>query len=213
MCRSRLGFTLGVLLGTVLLALPLRLMAGGSGLNTVVVINQSSSNSCEAANYFCERRQVPPENVLRINWPGGNISWTNSDFQTYLLTPLQSMLTSRQLTNQIDYVVLSMDIPFQIYNGFDINSTTSALFYGLKNSLGLTNSYFASEQSFSQASPASAPGYSFLTTMLTATSLAEAKQLVDQGVSSDSTFPTQTVLLEKSSDVSRNLRYIAFDNA
>ena len=62
--------------------------AGGSGLNTVVVVNQSSSNSCELANYFCERRQVPPENVLRISWSGGNTSWSSSDFQTNLLAPL-----------------------------------------------------------------------------------------------------------------------------
>jgi uncharacterized protein (TIGR03790 family) len=197
----------------VLFALPLRLEAGGSGLNTLVIVNQNSSNSCEAANYFCERRQVPPENVLRINWPGGNVAWTNTDFQTYLLTPLLTMLTARQLTNQIDYVVLSMDIPFQTYFGNAVNSTTAALFYGLKDTIDLTNSYGASEQIFSQAHPATAPGYSFLATMLTANSLAEAKQMVDQGVNSDGTFPTQTVLLAKSSDTVRNIRYKAFDNA
>ena len=34
--------------------------AGGSGLNTVVIVNQNSAQSCELGNYFCERRQVPP---------------------------------------------------------------------------------------------------------------------------------------------------------
>src|SRR5437867_6311223 len=110
--------------------------AGGSGLNTVVIINQTSSNSCEVGNYFCERRQVPPENVLRITWTGGNISWTNSQFQTNLLNPLLAMLAARQLTNQIDYVVLSMDIPYRTSNGSQVNSTTSALFYGLKLDYG-----------------------------------------------------------------------------
>jgi hypothetical protein len=67
-----------------------------------------------------------------------------------------------------------MDIPFQtVYDTNKVNSTTSALFYGLQDDTGaywmnVTNSYFASEQIFSQAQPASAPGYSFLTTMLTA---------------------------------------------
>ena len=86
--------------------------AGGSGLNTVVVVNQASANSCELANYFCERRGVPPDNVLRINWSGTNTSWSSSDFQTNLLTPLLNMLADRLLTNQVNYVVLSMDIPF-----------------------------------------------------------------------------------------------------
>ena len=192
--------------------------AGGSGLNTVVVINQNSTNSCELGNYFCERRQVPPGNVLRINWAGGNISWRGTNFQASLLTPLLDMLVARQLTNQIDYVVLSMDIPFQTLNDPKVNSTTAALFYGLKADTGpnwrdVTNSYCASEQIFRQAEPASAPGYSFLTTMLTADSLAQAKRLVDQGVASDSTFPVQPVILAKSSDSARNVRYPAFDNA
>jgi uncharacterized protein (TIGR03790 family) len=195
-----------------------RTRAGGSGLNTFVIVNQDSSNSCELGNDYCEQRQVPPENELRIAWPGGNISWSSAEFQSTLLDPLLATLAARQLTNQIDYIVLSMDIPFQTANGSSVNSTTSALFYGLRSdsgldSLGNTNSYASSEGIFRSAPPASAPGYSFLATMLTAASLDQAKALIDQGVSSDGTFPTQTVVLAKSSDPLRNVRYHAFDNA
>src|SRR6266478_381851 len=113
--------------------LALRTWAGGSGLNVVVVVNQNSSNSVQLGNYYCEKRQVPPQNYLRINWPGGNIEWTNSDYQTYLLNPLISMLATNKLTNQIDYVVLSMDIPYRVQSVSNYpNSTTSTLFYGFK---------------------------------------------------------------------------------
>ena len=207
-------------LGTVLLtcALACKLQAGGSGLNTVVVANQNSSNSCELANYYCQERQVPPQNVLYINWPGGNTLWTSNDFQTNLVTPLLNMLATRQLTNQIRYVVLSMDIPFQTSLGSTINSTTSALFYGLRlgngsDAFGVTNSYAASEGVFTQGTPVGNPGYSFLTTMITATSLAQAEQLVNQGVTSDGTSPQQLAILAKSSDPLRNIRYPYFDNA
>ena len=149
-------------------ALTHQVEASGTGLNTVVIVNQLSTNSCELGNYYCERRQVPPENVLRIPWAGGNISWSSTDFQTNLLSPLLDMLTARQLSNQIDYIVLLMDIPFQTLNGIKPNSTTSALFYGLKDDSGVhwmdvTNSYSTSEQVFQQAKPASAPSRSFLT--------------------------------------------------
>ncbi len=199
-------------------ALVFKLQAGGSGLNTVVVVNQASSNSCELGNYFCEQRQVPPENVLRIYWSGGNTLWTSNDFQTNLVTPLMDMLAARQLTNQIDYVVLSMDIPFQTSFGSTVNGTTSALFYGSRmgngsDPLGVTNSYAGSEAVFRQAIPVGAPGYSFLATMITADSLSQAKQLVDQGVASDRTYPQQPVVLAKSSDTIRNIRYSYFDNA
>ena len=198
--------------------LAFRLQAGGSGLNTVVVINQASSNSCELGNYFCEQRQVPPQNVLYINWAGGNTLWASNDLQTNLVMPLLNMLAARQLTNQIDYVVLSMDIPFQTSFGSVVNGTTSALFYGSRQGdgsdpLGVTNSYAASEAVFRQATPVGAPGYSFLTTMITADSLAQAEALVDQGVESDGTRPQQPVVLAKSSDTLRNIRYPFFDNA
>src|ERR1019366_3795488 len=86
-------------------AAALHVEAGGSGFNTVVIVNQNSAQSLELGNYFCERRQVPPENVLSITWGGGNTSWSSADFQNNLVTPLLDMLAARQLTNQIDYVV------------------------------------------------------------------------------------------------------------
>jgi uncharacterized protein (TIGR03790 family) len=194
------------------------LHAGGSGLNVVVVVNQASSNSVELANYYLEKRGIPPENVLRINWLGPNTMWTSNDFQTNLFNPLLNMLAARQLTNQVHYVVLSMDIPFQTLNGGLVNGTTSAIFYGLKTDTGpnwvdMTNSYAFSERAFEDAPPASAPAISFLTTFITSDSLAAAKNLVDQGVASDGTFPRQPIILAKSSDPTRNFRYPYFDTA
>lgn len=192
--------------------------AGGSGLNTLVVVNQTSPNSLALGNYYCERRQIPPENLLRIAWPGGNISWDAAQFQTNLLQPLLEASAARGLSNQIQYVVLSMDIPFTtVVEGY-YNATTSALFYGLRSNnvpslQMLTNSYFASEAAFATTKPAANFGYSFLTTMITADTLADAKQLVDQGVNSDATFPTAAVQLAKTSDPVRRIRAAAFDNA
>jgi uncharacterized protein (TIGR03790 family) len=202
----------------LVLFLPLRLWAGGGGLNTVVVINQSSSNSLALGNYYCERRQVPPQNVLYLDWSEGSTSWTNSDFEANLLNPLLDLLAQLQLTNQIEYIVLSMDIPFQTLIDGSVNGTTSALFYGLKTQsgpgwVGATNSYAASEAAFAQAPPASAPGYSFLCTMITGNTLAQAQAVVDAGVNSDGTFPSAPVVLEKTSDPARNVRFTEFDNA
>src|SRR5437870_10657592 len=119
----------------VLMASAAKLFASGSGLNIVVVVNQNSTNSVQLGNYYCEKRNVPPQNLLRISWSGGTLTWTKSDFETFLQAPLNSMLASQQLTNQIDYVLLSMDIPYRVsetgllpFSGTD--STTSSLYYG-----------------------------------------------------------------------------------
>src|SRR6266404_598047 len=206
------------------LALVQNSWAGGSGLNVVVVVNQNSTNSIQLGNYYCEQRHVPPQNLLRISWAGGNVDWTITDYNTYLLNPLLTMLSSRQLTNQIDYIVLSMDIPYRVTSSTNgANSTTAALFYGFKPDSrstdtcpmapGSTNLYAGSEGMFRSAPPISATSNAFLVTMITSSNLALAKQIVNQGVLGDATFPTQTVYLAKSSDVYRNVRYATFDNA
>jgi uncharacterized protein (TIGR03790 family) len=48
--------------------------------------------------------------------------------------------------------------------------------------------------------------------MLTSSNLALAEAIVDQGVASDGDFPTQSVVLGKSDDPFRNVRYVCFDN-
>lgn len=208
---------------------PPALFGGGSGLNVVVVVNQANTNSVQLGNYYCERRLVPPQNVLRINWTGSAVEWTTSDFNAVLLNPLLAMLSDRRLTNQIDYVVLSMDIPYRVSQAggtltAGYNSTTSTLFYGFKPDYTITNasscslpassfnSYAGSEAPFPTTHPATAATNSFLTMMLTAADLSLARQIVDQGVAADSSFPTQTVFLAKSTDRLRNVRYSLFDN-
>jgi uncharacterized protein (TIGR03790 family) len=209
-----------------LCALPACVWAGGSGLNVVVVVNQASSNSVQLGNYYCEQRQVPPQNLLRINWTGGNTSWQFSDFTNTLLNPLLAMLAANQLTNQIAYVVLCMDIPFAVSSpaSATLNSTTSSLFYGFKPdavsdftecnlAADSTNLYAGSESIFQLTPPLADGSNFFLTTMITGTNLAGAEMVVNQGVASDSTFPTQTVYLAKSDDEARNVRFVLFDNA
>lgn len=197
------------------------IFAGSSGLNVLVVVNQQNPDSLALGNYYAEKRQLPPENILRVNWAGGPIAWSEAQFLETLQAPLAAKITTANLSNQIDCVALSMGIPFQVISVSATNSTTSALFYGIKTNSngtpepGITNSYAASELVFSSAHPASAPAgsKSFLATMITGNTLTEAMQLVNQGLAADATFPTQPVILAKTADPDRNIRHPYFDNA
>ncbi len=214
-----------VLTCLVLLITADNLRAGGSGFNVVIVVNQNSTNSVQLGNYYRELRQVPPQNFLRINWAGANTEWSTTDYTNTLLNPLLAMLASRKLTNQVDYVLLSMDIPYRINgdtnNDGDQNSTTSALFYGFINDphdlstcevASNSASLYVCCESIFRATPPAAGSNFFLATMITASNLSVAEMVVHQGVISDGTFPTQTVWLGKSSDPARNVRYPEFDN-
>jgi len=222
--RLRLGIALVVLFFSAS-----RLFAGGSGLNVVIIVNQNSTNSVQLGNYYSEKRGVPPQNLLRAYWTGANTTWTRSDFESTLLNPLLAMLSDRSLTNQVDYVVLSMDFPYQTTATNGVNSTTAALFYGFKTddcsnncpegiaSCNLpgasSNAYAFSEGVFRQTPPTAPGSNSWLVTMLTSSNLAQAEAIIDHGVAGDGTFPTQTVWLAKTSDWARNVRYLEFDNA
>ena len=202
--------------------------AGDSGLNVIVVVNQNSSNSLQLGNDYCERRGVPPQNLFRMTgWTGGDTNWQQADFENDLLDPLLAMISSRGLTNQAEIVLLSMDIPYRVINGDSENGTTSALFYGFKTNTapppGLpdtcslpgdsTNSYSYSELPFALAEPETAGTNSFLAVMLTDNSVAQAESTLQRGAASDSSFPSETVYLEKTTDASRNVRFLLFDNA
>ncbi|MGP8198764.1 MAG: TIGR03790 family protein [Limisphaerales bacterium] len=206
------------------------LWAGGSGLNVVVVVNQNSTNSIQLANAYCEQRCVPPQNVLRLTnqWSGGSVYCVEDEFQNELCAPLLAMLSERGLTNQIEFVLLSMDLPYYVVGTNGINGTTSALFYGFKPDTvpppGLPvscslpddsfNSYAFSELPFAEGAPDTAATNSFLAVMLTdSNGLAGAELILDRGVAGDSSFPAQPVYLEKTADTARNVRFYEFDNA
>ena len=122
---------------------------------------------------------------------------------------------------------LSMDLPYRVTDGSSYNGTTAALFYGFKPDIapppGLpyscslpdssSNSYSGTELPFGAVQtnlPVTRP---FLAMMLTSSNLTQALSLVDRGVSSDSTFPSQSAVLAHTSDIFRNVRYFSFDNA
>jgi len=183
--------------------------AGGSGLNTVIVVNSNSSQSKELGNYYSKKRCVPPGNIVGISWLGGNTSWSGSQFTNVLLRPLLEAITNRGLAQQIQCVVLSMDIPFRItVGGQNTNSTTAALYYGFQGPTSTTtaNIYAGREESFAQLRQADPGRLEFLATMITANSLAAAKALVDRGAASDSTFPYWPVVLASTGDPVRDAR-------
>jgi uncharacterized protein (TIGR03790 family) len=207
---------------TLLLAGLSPALAGGSGLNVAVVVNAASSNSLALGNYYAERRAVPPQNVIRVNWPGGNIQWTTADFTNALLNPLLNALAARGISNQIEFVLLSMDLPYRV-SGIGYASTTACLFYDFKPdprdpfscplATNSENSFFATEEIFRLAQPDTAQGFSFLATMITGETLEFARRVVDSGVDGDETLPTNRIVLEQTSDVARSVRHTNFDHA
>jgi len=204
-----------------------------TGLHTLVVVNQNNPDSVAVGNLYCELRGVPPQNLVRLtNWTGSQVYCSTEEFTNSILRPIQTAITTRQLTNQIDYVVLSIGFPYIVYKNSGptqtrgTNSITSVLFYGFKpdecvvcptppscnlpntstNPLAGSEDYFRSIQQLANRTN------NFIATMITATNVWEAFRFVSNGVIGDATYPTQPVYLTRSSDPIRSSRAYQYDN-
>lgn len=98
----------------VLLACARSAPAGGGPENVFLVVNTNSWASLTVANEYIALRQIPPVNVLYVDWNGGFEGTDSETFRTKILIPAISALGSRAIYDHIDYVVYSSDFPYAI---------------------------------------------------------------------------------------------------
>ncbi len=79
-----------------------------------LVVNSASWASVTVANHFIALRDVPPINILYLNWTGGFESVDSDTFRTQILGPTISAMKLRGIFGQIDYVVYSSDFPYVV---------------------------------------------------------------------------------------------------
>ena len=97
--------------------------AGGGPQNVLLVVNGQSQASLEVGNEYQRLRNIPEGNILYL--PASNTAafYTTTDlrtiitggsFRTNVLWPALSYLRTHGLTNQVDYILYSADIPTRI---------------------------------------------------------------------------------------------------
>ncbi|MEI7809648.1 MAG: TIGR03790 family protein, partial [Verrucomicrobiota bacterium] len=105
--------------------------AGGGPQNVLVVVNGSSQSSLEVANEYQRLRNIPERNVFYLQasntaafYTGGDLRriMTGASFRTNCLWPVLSYIRANGMTNHIDYILYSTDIPTQI----DVTSETNS---------------------------------------------------------------------------------------
>jgi uncharacterized protein (TIGR03790 family) len=200
------------------LLLSVEALAGGGPQNTLVVVNDQSLESLELGAYYRELRSIPERNICHISVPPAvngfpsSYSISEANYNSLIHQPIQDHIRDNSLSNQVDYVVFSRDIPYKV-NGD--NGITSAAFYGYRNSPAhpmdedTLNPYYEEEKAFSRAGRTNDL---YISMMLTAWTLGQARDLVDSCVASDGSQPTGTVYLLKTGDIWRNIRYHQFNN-
>lgn len=108
---SRVAVPLVLLAG---LLAPAPCSAGGGPENVLLVVNQNSEDSLTVANYYTRLRNIPPQNVLYLDWAGSAVQINGKAFRKKILQPVIDAIEGRRLVAQIDYVVYSCDLPTRV---------------------------------------------------------------------------------------------------
>src|SRR4051812_6955704 len=88
-------------------------LAGGGPENVLLVVNANSDPSKRIANNYINWRQIPPTNVVYIDWKGGTEFTPADRFRDEILWPILRTIEERHLSSQIDYIVYSCDFPWR----------------------------------------------------------------------------------------------------
>lgn len=198
--------------------------AGGGPQNVLIIANQNSARSMEMGNLYRELRGIPAAQLFPINVTT-NYNIDTAAFSNDVRGPVLAYLAETGLSNQINYLVFSRDIPYRVYYGVQTNrqwsSITSSMFYGFKKSpdafiagcnlaTNTDHTYFAAEHAFDRATSSGAALYP--ATMLTAYTIDQHRRLLDRSIAADYTQPTGRLYLAHSTDVLRNGRWPRYED-
>ncbi len=88
--------------------------AGGGPENLLLVVNAQSEASKTIANHYVEWRDIPPCNVVYLDWKRGRENAYSKHFRSEIIQPVLQAIRDRGLGHQIDYIIYSSDFPWRI---------------------------------------------------------------------------------------------------
>jgi len=191
-----LGHRLQCLVLFVVLLLPgLAVALGPAQLG--VIVNTRDPLSVAVAEYYVEKRGIPPENVIRVSFTPITNNLTRARFD------LIKAQVDEQTRPQIEAYAITWTAPYRV----DCMSITAAFTFGFDPTFCTDgcnptrrSPYFNSSSVFPHGSLAIRP-----TMSIAATSFEQAKALIDRGVAADGTRPSGAAYLAVTSGA-RNVR-------
>ena len=173
-----------------------------------VLVNDDDPLSVSIAAYYVGARKIPTANVVHLHLGAPTAKLSVSAF-----TPLKAQVDAALLGTGAQAMAITWTQPYAV----DYMSITSAFSLGYipvdttanpcsntSPKCGPDNPYVASPESTSPFTE-----HAFRPSMtIPATTLGEAKALIDRGVASDGTWPTGTAYLMKTSDAIRSARCV-----
>lgn len=167
-----------------------------------VIINTADPLSVQIGDYYAGQRRIPFQNIIKVDFKPGVAELTRREFDVLKASIDRQVLPGVQayaLTWAAPYRVECMSITSALAFGFDYGFCAE----GCKNTR--RSAYFnsAARMPFTQLNIRP-------TMSIAATSIEQARALIDRGVMSDGSHPAATAYLLSTSDKPRNVRSNSF---
>ena len=178
---------------------------GLKGQDIAVIINNQDPLSVKIGEYYIQKRNIPPANVIRIGFSHESVTLQTQEFdkiKTYVDAHTPDHVQAYALTWAKPYRVGCMSITTAFAAGFDRTYCAS----GCKPTK--LNPYFNSSSNRPYSDFGLRP-----TMAIAAWNFEEAKKLIDRGLDADRSFPQGTAYLVETKDKHRNTRARYFDEA
>ena len=168
-----------------------------------VIVNDADPLSRQIANYYVQRRRIPRQNVIHVNFKPGRPALNAEDFtaiKQHVDAATPAHVQAYALTWAAPYRVGCMSITSAFAFGFDkrwCSAETCAVTQ--------PSAYFSSDSAAPFTDLKIRPAMS-----IAATDFLHAKALIDRGIASDGSRPRGTAYLVSTTDKARNVRAQVF---
>jgi len=167
-----------------------------------VIFNEADPLSVRIAQYYQQQRQIPPANMIAVNFATGNTVLSLEEFQR-----IKTAVDAKTPATVQGYA-LTWVTPYRV----ECMSITSAFAFGFNRAFCADSCRLTQDSPyFNSVSSTPYTDFQLRPTMaIAATTFAEAKALIDRGIASDHTSPPGTAYLMSTSDPLRNVRVYSY---
>jgi len=171
-----------------------------------VLVNDNDPLSMSVAAYYVMARGIPAANVVHLQLP----SATATTMTAAAFAPLKTQVDTAFMGTDVQALAITWTRPYAVDN-MSVTSAFAIGSYAIGNTCTDPNSQFSAKNPYLTNMTSTRPftDLGFRPAMtIPATTMAEAKAIIDKGVSSDDTWPTGSAYLMDTSDQTRSARCI-----
>lgn len=191
---------------------PVQVLLSRTGIDSSqlgVLVNDDDALSVAVAAYYVAARKIPTANVVHLHLSAGDAGSPGASLTPAAFAPLAAEVASA-LGSDVQALAITWTRPYAVGN-MSITSAFALGFHAIVDTCNDPNAQAGTPNPYAKNMASTTP-YTDVgfrpAMMIPATTIEEAKAIIDKGVASDDTWPTGSAYLMNTSDQTRSARCI-----